>query len=195
MFHHLLLILVSFLSKCPVFITVIPNICTDVKSITLAKVQNQAQPASNSSDLRVVECTETVVCWAITFKWRWVTEQIPSNRTLKSVITAMIVLVTSNHWMSWSRYGSVLSLWCQWRWTMTADSYFVNLSRTPPSFLNERPKRWRVPHRACGKRRGDGEGEEEAESALKVTELSMPHITHIPCLLPFQLSNFINSPR
>lgn len=45
-----------------------------------------------------------------------------------------------------------------------------------------------------GKRRRDGEGEEEAESTLKVTEFSMPLITHIPRLLPFQLSNFINSP-
>lgn len=43
------------------------------------------------------------------------------------------------------------------------------------------------------KQRRDGEGEEKTESTLKVTEFSMPHITHIPFLLPFQLSNFINS--
>lgn len=44
------------------------------------------------------------------------------------------------------------------------------------------------------KRQRDGKGEEEAESPLKVTEFSMPHITYIPFLLPFQLSNFINCP-
>lgn len=44
------------------------------------------------------------------------------------------------------------------------------------------------------KRQRDGKGEEKAESPLKVTEFSMPHITYIPFLLPFQLSNFITCP-
>lgn len=90
----------------------------------------------------------------------------------------------SKEWLKWNEWidvgflGLLLSFFlCIQHETQNTDRLVTHLRQPTQS-----------------KRQWDGKGEEKAESPLKVTEFSMPHITYIPFPLPFQLSHFINRP-